>query len=410
MASVFFLGHGNERGMIRTRSQHIVALSAMAAVMAILAPLPLHAFGGATAQTNPPCTRLAGPAGTCLTFSPDGKLLLTCFDVTCKIWNTQTSALVGPGIKTESSIQIAQFDASSSSLVLGTDNDIETWDVAIGRCTKQLVKFGATMAGLDLTPDHRYAAGILTGPDDRSLTKTAYIYDLVTGKAAAKLVHARQLERVEFLSDGKLLLSIDSDGLHARTVHLWNVPAGTEARPPIETNFEYITITESGMRPVALSPNCKRLAVAHADWVEIYDLDNKKDPVATLGIGPAGIEPLVLSIHFVDDDRLLIANSANLKIWRYATKDLETPAYAQVESIDVNLAGKWIAGCFNPLVDGHTGKTFVVGLCNFDNNQMTVLCTLRKSATVAASKDGKRVAASVDGGEFGKTLLWALGK
>jgi WD40 repeat protein len=169
-----------------------------------------------------------------LTFSPDGRLLVTgSYDKTARIWNAGTGKLLHV-LQHQGYVLDERFSADGTQLVTASsDGAAYVWNVATGQ--RELLLVGAT-GSVDAAAFSPQLSEVAIASADR----LARIYNAANGLLLAVLAgHGDAVTSIEFDASGRTLATGSNDG----TVRLWDAePAGTmtaiDTRPaPVETLF-----------------------------------------------------------------------------------------------------------------------------------------------------------------------------
>jgi WD40 repeat protein/serine/threonine protein kinase len=186
------------------------------------------------------------PGGTlreALTFSRDGKRIAAGSPElgTVGVWDTATGREAGVLPRQGSYVQDMAFGPDDHLLVFTVDGMLRSWELSRDN-------------GTILSRIPRQSTGFLLSPDGRLLVgvqgKQVQLWDVTNGRKRADLPG-------EWLT-GNSMAVFSSDGRHLaystedHAVHLWDVPAGAEARV-LRGHSAYV-------RALAFSPDGKRLA------------------------------------------------------------------------------------------------------------------------------------------------------
>jgi WD40 repeat protein len=176
---------------------------------------------------------------------------------------------------------------------------IKLWDTATGKLLAALRGHTNYVGALAFT-----AAGSLlaSGSDDGSVI----IWDMGTRKPRVRFKGSGTVERLEFTTDGKLLLSCGDE-----EVHLWDLLAAKELPLPF---------IKGGNDPIctgALAPDGKRLATSHFKTVRLWDLATGRELRRLKNVLAHN-----MAVAFSSDGKLLASGeygSGLISIWDVAT-------------------------------------------------------------------------------------------
>lgn len=260
-----------------------------------------------------------------VTFSPDGRLLLTAsMDGTLRLWDGHTGAPVGEPLRGHAGEVLAAAFSPDGRLVAagGGDSVVRIWDVASGnQIGDPLTGFSGLVLGLGFSPDGRHivAGGsdhtlriwtvsaalplpgqiVAFGPDGDRIAVAATdgmitVWDPATmAPIGAPLDTGIEVTAVQFGPDGNRLLVVGPDG----AVRLWNPDTGQ----PVDTAFpgagQALTVA------AAFSPDGRRIAVGDRDGaITVWDTDSGQ-PVGER----VGLDGSVVALEFLDGPDTLVA-------------------------------------------------------------------------------------------------------
>ena len=159
------------------------------------------------------------PGTHAVVFSKDGKKMATG-GIKIRIWSLPAYKLVREIESKDkygrpAAVEALSFSPDGKTLVSGEKNQVKLWEVSSGNLIKKLGEHQYEIPSVNFSPDGKYiaSAGVFSADDAR-------IWNAETG-ALVKVIkeHEFGLDGVEFSPDSKTLATISVDG----TAKLWNV-------------------------------------------------------------------------------------------------------------------------------------------------------------------------------------------
>jgi WD40 repeat protein len=254
------------------------------------------------AQT-PKLTLSAGHSGatTSISFSPDGKFVLTGNDDhSVKLWNVNT----GDEIRTFSGhtgiVNDCYFLSGSDLIVSASlDKTIIIWNMITGEVVKTM-EAKAMISSMTVTHDSKYAA---TG----DYTGQVFLWDLTTGnlvktfKTQDSESTSFNVQTLCFSPDDKYIVSGSDD----KTLKLWDISSGEMIRA-------FIGHTDV-IRSVCFSPDRKTVISASEDGtLKVWDIATGKE-IKTF----RGHRGKVFCVSFSNDGRFAVSGGIDekVKVW-----------------------------------------------------------------------------------------------
>ncbi len=247
-------------------------------------------------------------------FSPDGRVLASCGDVTARRWDLATRQTISV-LTSETPVTSMALSPDGHTLALADSNAaVSLWTIATGRITA-LTGFTGRVQSVAFSPDGRTLASSEAQPQPRQpgqvppkwrTTTTIRRWDLATGQATTASSLADSYgHAMAFHPGGQILAS--SGGLDG-AAQLLDLATGQVTMLAGHT---------SGIEAVAFSPDGRRLATGSTDaTVRLWDLATGQ---TTATLTPHG--GYVVSVAFSPDGRVLASASldATVRLWDPAT-------------------------------------------------------------------------------------------
>ncbi|KAF8881419.1 WD40-repeat-containing domain protein [Gymnopilus junonius] len=194
-------------------------------------------------------------------FSPDGKYLVSgSLDKTVKLWDTVKGTLVGDPFRGHTNqVGCVAYSPDGMFLASGSaDRTVRIWSTASRNSTAQLWHT-CTVFSLSFSPDSRR---LVSGSWDGIVR----VWDLKTKKVLFKCKgHEGCVAAVSFSPDGVYIAS----GSHDKTVRIFEAETGKQVRPPFEGHTSEIEKLE-------FSSDGKRLMSSAQDSIRVWDIEMLK--------------------------------------------------------------------------------------------------------------------------------------
>jgi WD40 repeat protein len=393
-----------------------------------LAPAPAAAADAPPADGPRPLAKLAGPAGTAVAFSRDGKLILTAGDDEARVWDARTYEPVTKPLKHGDGrvILLAALSPDGTRLVTAAGDEAAIWDSKTGDRLAGLRHAGPVRS----TSFSADGARVLTAGDDG----TAAVWEMATGRRLLSRNHGAPVVFASFSPDGKTVVSQvlgakedrrDMDGV----VEAWDGATGrlrwradSALWPAVEEGRYFRRWTA----PLAFAPDGRTVATIHLRQVELHDTDSGQTVAWADVLDTAGT---ALAVAFAGGGSTLVAAT------RTGVVLLDVPALLRPvngrpagldQRGDTLCRDSW-AGDMDVSADGARAAVALVG--SLPSDPAVVVTDLKSGQAlfrgyrsfklpklesdaagelpcVALSPDGRRVAAGF--GSDGYTAVWEV--
>jgi hypothetical protein len=238
--------------------------------------------------------RLTAPVQN-VTYSEDGRHLLTASGKEVKVWDASTGVEVGRRGGALAGVQRVAFSADGARLATVTaDHAVRLLDGKTGEVTLTLRGHAGKVNQLAFSRDGQRLA---SGSED----KTVRVWDTRTGAVLFKLTgHTGAIRGLAFSTDGQRLVSGSDD----KTVRVWDLQTDKSAT---------LRGHRQAVHGVAFSPDGARVASASADrTVRVWDARTGVEVLSLTG----HVSP-VLNVAFSRDGQRLasVGQDGSLKVW-----------------------------------------------------------------------------------------------
>jgi WD40 repeat protein len=331
---------------------------------------------------------------SCVTFSPDGKRIASAggWDGWIRIWDTVTGKEMWSIRGHDYWAYSVSFSPDGKLLVSGGDNDIKTWDAGTGSNLMTLRGHEAPVYTVSFSPDGKCVASC--GYDNM-----IKVWNIATGETMMTLRgHEQVVYNVLFTPDGKRVVSSSEDG----TIKVWDMVARRE--------FTRLVGNNSQIECVEFSPDGKRIvSAAPYDGIKIWDIESATE-LNTISKPPHGWTR-AYSVAFSPDSKRLASGDGYgiFRTWDVATgKEITTfrspKALITSTSVSFSPDGKLVASA-----SGGIDKTVKVWNANTGKEIMTLTGHESLVTCVAFSPDGKFIASGSSDPNI-KVWEWETGR
>ena len=354
---------------------------------------------------------LRGCSGVCVSFSPDGRFILTAGEDGARVWDARSLQPVTGPLREPNKVRGARFSPDGSKVLIIAGVVAGLWDIAIG---KHLLELGhkRDIFSAAFSPD---GARVATG----GLDWAAWVWAVKTGAQLKELKHPSAVKFVLFSPDGESILSVSAQNDHVDPFNpslnggtrVWNARTGKEVwyhgdGPRFDEADEWV-------QPAAFSPDGKFVAGVNLDTASVWDSRTGRTIVAiscARGDRGAFIGGPV-AVAFGSDSCTFAAGGAGLGVWRISASQRVAHDVETVGSED-------LAGVRSPrtIIFFSSGRRVLVaaqgifsGVWDIRTGRQILSVGRRDADTwraVALSPDGRRVASAY--ARDGSTTIWEL--
>jgi WD40 repeat protein len=276
-----------------------------------LAPAPASAADAPPADGPRPIAKLAGPAGTTVAFSRDGKLILTAGGDSARVWHARTYEPVADSLKHKDggNLFLALLSPDGGLVLTVVNDEAWVWEANAGR-RLSVLRHAHPIRSAAFSPDGQR---VVTAGDNGF----ARLWEARTGKGLSSLEHPAAVVHAEFSEDGKRMLTVVGDpgepdaGLFRAFARLWDVETGRlVSRFGVDDpgNAE----TPRQIRPATVSADGRRVATICFKVVYCTDAEgdgsNKMPTWDRIGM------PLALQFS-PDGANLVTAGTGGVIVW-----------------------------------------------------------------------------------------------
>ncbi len=238
-------------------------------------------------------------------FSPDGKIIVTAYDDTARLWVAASQKEIAVLKGHEGSVRSAAFSPDGKTIVTASgDKTARLWDAAANKEIAVLKGHEGSVMSAVFSPDGKT---IVTASNDN----TARLWDAAADKEIAVLKgHEASVNSATFSPDGKSIVTASSDD----TARLWEAATGTE--------IAVLKGHEGSVYSAAFSPNGKTIVTASWDnTARLWDAGTHQEMAVLKGHTSA-----VQSAAFSPDGKSIVTASGSIldrdytaRLWDAAT-------------------------------------------------------------------------------------------
>ena len=242
-----------------------------------------------------------------ISFSPDGKFIVSSNNCIIELWNIETGELALKPFKGHQDIVCsAMFSPDGRYIVSGSfDCTVRVWDVQTGEeALEPFEGHTSVVPSTSFSPDGKY---IVSGSDDCTIR----LWKFETNKVGSRPIewHTGPINSVSFSPDGKYIASGSDD----YTVRLWNVGTGRAALKPFEGHTSKVT-------SLSFSRNGKYIASGSFNMIRLW---NVKTGELEVEFAPfEGYGGQVTSVSFFPDGKHIASCSLSdtvVHLWNIKT-------------------------------------------------------------------------------------------
>jgi WD40 repeat protein len=325
-----------------------------------------------------------------LTFSPDGRYLISAGGNSIRWWDIATGQRVRQFTGHENLVQSVAFAPDGKTLGSGSfDGKVRLWEPQTGRQVRVLAGHTKYVWSVAFSPDGKIAAST-------SYDRTLRLWDVISGKERLRLRAEHQFQHPVFTPDGKRLVTFNTGGF----IQIWDPVSGREIRRV----GKFGKHKPYGVNAFVHAPQGSLVALTAGNEIQLWDLATGME-VRKLKDVPKlkGYTCWVVALALSPDGKQLasVNNEGTVRLWDVATgKGLLMPKSEHEwgsSTVAFSPSGKLLAtaqDCTVLLWDAATGKE-VLSLQGHSGSVNTI----------AFSPDGRFLASGSDDTTI---LVWDL--
>ena len=229
-----------------------------------------------------------------LSFSPDGKYLVSLVSITIELWNIETGEKVREFTGQLGIVGPVKFSPDGEYVIAGsTDSTVQIWNVQTGEAALSFEGHTFWVTSTSFSPDGKY---IVSGSGDHTIR----VWRFETNKVGLRPIewHTEMITHISFSFDGNYIASVSQDD----TIQIWNIETGKLA-------LKLESSTQSEVGSISFSPNGEY--IASGSWDSMTRLWNTKTGELEVEYAPFGEDIGKVSVVFSPDGRHIISGSGS---------------------------------------------------------------------------------------------------
>jgi WD40 repeat protein len=383
--------------------RNLACLALLLLLAHCLAPAPVSAADAPPADGPRPLAKLAGPAGTAVEFSRDGKLILTAGPGGARVWDAASYRPKTQLLRhdNEAPMTLACLSADGARVLTASGPEVRLWDAATGEALLTRRDGEAAIRMACFSPD---GSRFVTGSNDGN----ARVYAAADGAPVRTFGHKGGVYFASFSPDASRLLCLvtDEPGVAPDAGYLWDTARGAVLwRKPLDDPWKHGT-------PAGFSPDGTHVAFASAGGVAVVDVASG-ETACVAEPWETDIEGAGRCVAFSPDGSLVAStDNATVRLWNAKNgrlaRELDRDRLKSLngQSVCFSPDGAWLcaAGSFEPW-----GPCAAVSDARSGDRELEILPERRLRGgfpAIGFSPDGRRVAAGFASDD--STAVWGL--